>query len=539
MKKILRLTILLAAALGGAAAARGADQPQWGQRNTRNMVSAETGLPDTADPKSGKNVKWKVQLGSQTFCTPSVGEGCVLIGTNNENPRDPRQKGDRCILLCLDEKDGSLRWQLVVPKLEGDQYKDWPNVGLCSAPTIEGNRVYTLTNRAEVVCLTLAGMADGNAGPFKDEARHMATSRSGPIEPGPKDADIVWLFDMPAEAGIWPHDAANCSILIDNDYLYINTGNGVDNTHHKVRAPEAPSLIVLDKKTGRLVARDNEAIGTQIIHSTWSSPALGDVGGRAMVIYAGGDGVVRGLKALPHGFTAGRASDAATSEDGTTVSPGAPLKLEKIWSFDPDPTHPRYADHRFMDHRPDGPSDINGMPVLVKERVRGRRRRFSVGQARRLGQVHRRHEDRRPHGDFRRGGYHEDRRDLVLCHEADVLHTSGGRWPGLRDRLRRHNPLPRRRHRQTVLDAGREGRNLGLGPGGRRQGLRRKQGRPTLDPGGHAGEEGPGHGRDGLADLQHARGRQRRALRRHGGNSVCAGRAGTEVGREGVTRNPG
>ena len=29
------------------------DQPQWGQRYTRNMVSSETGLPERFDPKTG------------------------------------------------------------------------------------------------------------------------------------------------------------------------------------------------------------------------------------------------------------------------------------------------------------------------------------------------------------------------------------------------------------------------------------------------------------------------------------------------------
>ena len=61
-----------------------------------------------------------------------------------------------------------------------------------------------------------------------------------------------------AEAGIWPHDSAHSSILIHGDHLYINTCNGVDNTHRKIRAPAAPDLIVLDKKTGKLVARENE-----------------------------------------------------------------------------------------------------------------------------------------------------------------------------------------------------------------------------------------------------------------------------------------
>ena len=38
------------ACIVAAAEARAGDQPQWGQRGTRNMVSDETGLPETGAP---------------------------------------------------------------------------------------------------------------------------------------------------------------------------------------------------------------------------------------------------------------------------------------------------------------------------------------------------------------------------------------------------------------------------------------------------------------------------------------------------------
>ena len=127
------------------------DQPQWGQQYSRNMVSGETGLPETFDPATGKNIKWVVPLGTETHSTPVVSGGKVLIGTNNGNPRDPRHKGDRGVLLCLDEKDGSLCWQLVVPKLIPAVYRDWPRSGICSPATVEGDRVYVVSNRGQVM----------------------------------------------------------------------------------------------------------------------------------------------------------------------------------------------------------------------------------------------------------------------------------------------------------------------------------------------------------------------------------------------------
>ena len=74
-------------ALFGAAAwasIRAADQPQFGQAWSRNMASAESGLPADFDPVSGKNIKWTASLGTEGYATPVVSGGRVYIGTNNE-----------------------------------------------------------------------------------------------------------------------------------------------------------------------------------------------------------------------------------------------------------------------------------------------------------------------------------------------------------------------------------------------------------------------------------------------------------------------
>ena len=222
-------------------ALRAEDRPQWGERYSRNMASPEKSLPAVFDPKTGQNIKWKADLGTSTWATPVVAGGRVLIGTNNDKPRDPRHQGDRGIVLCLDEKDGSFCWQLVVPKREGDIYQDWPKVGICSPPTVEGDRVYVLTNRAEVLCLDLKGQANGNDGPFRDEGRFMAPQGSPPMQVTEKDADIIWVFDIPAQAGTYRHDTGHASILLHGNYLYLNSCNGVDNTHRRIRARMLPA----------------------------------------------------------------------------------------------------------------------------------------------------------------------------------------------------------------------------------------------------------------------------------------------------------
>src|SRR4051812_45430150 len=112
-----------------------ADQPQWGQAWSRNMVSNEKGLPDTFDPQSGKNIKWSVPIGTETHSTPIVAGGRVYIGTNNEQPRDPNHTSDSGVLMCFEEKTGKFLWQLVVPKREEDAYLDWPKTGMASPVT--------------------------------------------------------------------------------------------------------------------------------------------------------------------------------------------------------------------------------------------------------------------------------------------------------------------------------------------------------------------------------------------------------------------
>lgn len=333
--------------------AQAADQPQWGEWHTRNMVSTETGLPVDFDPETGRNVAWSAPLGGNAYGTPVIAGGKVLVGANNDKPRDPRMTTDYGILLCLNESDGSLDWQLAVPRTaENDDYLDWPMIGMCASPTVEGRRAYMVTNRYEVVCLDLDGQRNGNDGPYLDEGQHMAMDGQPALEVTPTDADIIWRFSLPEGAGIYRHDQAHSAILLDGDYLYLNSCNGVDNTHRVIRKPEAPSLVVLNKHTGALVAQDAEGMGAHIFHATWTPPALGVAGGERLVIFGGPDGVCYAFKAL----------EGAAGE-------GAVRNLERVWRYDGDPTAPKENVAEYLENRKVSPSVIEGMPVILGERV--------------------------------------------------------------------------------------------------------------------------------------------------------------------------
>ncbi len=332
--------------------AQGKDCPQWGEKYTRNMVSDEIGLPSSFNIGTGKNVKWSVSLGSNGYATPVIAKGKVLMGANNGDERDPRHKGDRGVLLCLNESDGSLCWQLVVPRIAGDRHNDWPMIGICSAPTVEENRVYVLTNRSEVLCLDLNGQANGNDGTFQGEGWFMAPPGEFPYEVTLKDADIIWSYDLKLELGLCPHDSPNASILLDGDFLYLNTCNGVNYKHLETSALNAPCLIALDKNTGRLVAKDNEHFGPRIFHSSWSSPSMGEVNGQKLVFFAGPDGILYAFEALSQ-----------------TASRDEVKSLKKVWQFDCDPTAPKKNIHDYLNNKTEGPTVLFGMPVFYKNRI--------------------------------------------------------------------------------------------------------------------------------------------------------------------------
>src|SRR5256884_344177 len=263
------------------------DWPMWGGTPDRNMVSNMKGLPTNWDVAKKVNVKWVAALGSQTYGYAVVAGGQVYVGTNNEGLRDPKVTGDKGILMAFRESDGEFLWQAVSDKLLAGRVNDWPYQGVCSSPLVEGNRLYYVTNRAELVALDTQGFRDGkNDGPYVDEKLK-----------GEKDADIIWKFDMMEEVGSLPHNMANSSPVSFGDLIYVSTSNGQDESHVNIPSPKAPSIIAVNKKTGKLVWEDN-SVFDRILHGQWSSPTVGTIGGVVQLIHAQGDGWIRGYEAL-------------------------------------------------------------------------------------------------------------------------------------------------------------------------------------------------------------------------------------------------
>lgn len=162
-----------ALALSLLAAAPAPEWPQWGGSSLRNNTPAADNIPTTwapgkLDRRTGQwvsagaqNIKWVTRLGSQTYGNPVVSGGRVWVGTNNGAgyvKRYPARVDLGC-LLCFQESDGRFLWQSSSEKLP-DGALDWPLQGICCAPLVEGNRVWYVTSRGEVLCLDAEGFFD-------------------------------------------------------------------------------------------------------------------------------------------------------------------------------------------------------------------------------------------------------------------------------------------------------------------------------------------------------------------------------------------
>jgi outer membrane protein assembly factor BamB len=370
------------------------DWNQWGGTSLRNNTPVAEGIvtdwaPGSFDrktgewkPSSAKNIKWVSALGSQTYGNPVVAEGKVIIGTNNGNGYLNRYPSDidLGVLVCFNEADGKFLWQHSSEKLPTGRVHDWPFLGLCGSPLIEGDRVWIVTSRGEVRCLDLDGFHDGkdDGRPEKEEPARLFDIRRaddpaqdkvagylteleagkiptdmrarfasagmplpegdielraddkvkspskkwtfkakvsgedrdfdirliGPslsgfkiITPADKDeADVIWVLDMMNKLGTSQHNAVACSVTSWGDILFVNTGNGLDESHTVAPAPEAPSFLALNKHTGEIFWTDKSP-GKNILHGQYSSPTVAVLGGVPQVIFGGGDGWIYSFKA--------------------------------------------------------------------------------------------------------------------------------------------------------------------------------------------------------------------------------------------------
>src|ERR1019366_10212912 len=271
------------------------DWIMYGGTPARNMANTLVkGLPAEwdSDAKKPVNIKWVADLGSKAYGGPIVAGGRVFIGTNNQNARDKKwlkpdgEPVDLGVVMCFDEATGKFQWQAVHEKLPGGQVVDWPLEGICSSPHVEGDRLYYVSNRCEVICADVATGKD------------------------------LWKLDMIGKLGVFPHNISDCSPLLVGDNLWVVTSNGVNEDHINVPAPKAPSFIKVDKANGNVLWQDNEPTASLLVvqkgnlnqqaffkalvnrgeliqHGQWANASYAVVKGQPQVLFPGGDGWIR------------------------------------------------------------------------------------------------------------------------------------------------------------------------------------------------------------------------------------------------------
>jgi outer membrane protein assembly factor BamB len=262
---------------------RAEDWPMFGRDQSRNAVSPEKNAPmwwvfpewdrEGKPVAPGKNIRWSAPLGTRTYGDPVVVDGLVWVGTNQSSYREP----DAAVLVCLDEKSGKVLYRYVSPRLK-DFEQDWPRHSMASSPLIEGDRMWLLSNRWEVVCMDIA-----------------------PLKKRQDDPRELWKLDMRKELDVVPRGAhlgyRQCSIASYKDLIYVITGNGIKQVVTEgVAAPQAPSLVCLNKNSGKVVWKDNSP-GKNILFGQWASPTVIEINGQAQVVAPQGDGWVRSFDA--------------------------------------------------------------------------------------------------------------------------------------------------------------------------------------------------------------------------------------------------
>ena len=298
------------------------DWPQWGGSCFRNNTPDGENIPVKWNIKTGQNVKWAARLGSQTYGNPVVANGKVYVGTNNGAGYIARypSKVDLGVLLCFDEETGKMRWQHSNEKLPSGRVHDWPLQGICASPFVDGDRLWYVSSRGEVVCLDTEGFRDGeNDGPFKDEAPKAAPGKPAPPYVEELEADVIWKLNMMNQLKVSQHNMCSCSVTVVGDYLFVNTGNGVDEGHIALPQVKAPSFLCLNKHDGKVLWTDNSP-GGNVLHGQWSSPGYGVFAGQAQVLFAGGDGWLYSF-------------DPAGDGEG---------KSKLLWKFDSNPKESKY-----------------------------------------------------------------------------------------------------------------------------------------------------------------------------------------------------
>ena len=229
MKKM--LSVAGALMLSVVALQAASDWPQW-QGPDRTGVSKETGLMQQW-PASGPSVVWTATgLGSGYGSMAVAGNRVFVQGTRAGNS----------ILVAINRADGKEAWSKALGRMGDDDRGSGPR----GTPTVDGDRVYVLTESGDLACLTTDGKEVWHRNILRDFGGRQ----------------LQWLISE--------------SPLVDGAHVIVSPGG-----------PGA-GMVKLDKMTGKTVWQTKELSDP----AGYSSPIVADVQGvRSYMTFTAGAGV--------------------------------------------------------------------------------------------------------------------------------------------------------------------------------------------------------------------------------------------------------
>ncbi len=199
-----------------------ADWPQWRGIN-RDGISRETGLLKSWG-EEGPKLIWTATGSGSGFSSPSVYNGHIYV-TGIENGRES--------LSALD-LNGNLKWKTEYGQASTQSFPE-----ARSTPTVDGNYVYVISGRGEVVCL------DAQTGAIKWSVQALKQF----------------------EANHGAYGIAESPLIVDDKVIYTPCGRKT-------------TVVALNKYNGEVVWA-SESIRDQ---SGYVSPILAEIGGKKQII---------------------------------------------------------------------------------------------------------------------------------------------------------------------------------------------------------------------------------------------------------------
>ena len=215
------LTLAVTVFLGAAALNAAADWPQW-QGPDRTRISKETGLLKEW-PNGGPRLFWTANgLGSGYGSMAVAGDRVFLQGA----------RGPNSMVIALNRADGKEVWSKALGPIESRMRTD-RGAGPRGTPTVDGDRLYVLTENGDLACLKIDGTAVWH--------RNILKEFGGP--------QLQWLISE--------------SPLVDGPHVVVSPGG-----------PGA-GMVKLDKMTGKTVWTSKELSDS----AAYSSITAADVQG--------------------------------------------------------------------------------------------------------------------------------------------------------------------------------------------------------------------------------------------------------------------